>query len=56
MDYFVVSSDYPELFKVVEEIFINIETIDVITGESSKLDPRSELTLGLTTKAIAADL
>ena len=56
MDYFVISSDYPELFKVVEEIFTNVETIDVITGESSKLDPRSELTLGLTTRAIAVDL
>ena len=56
MDYFVVSSDYPEHFKIVEEIFINIETIDFITGESNRLDPRSELTLGLTTKAIIADL
>ena len=53
MDYFIVSSDYPELFKVVEEIFINIEPIDVITGESRNLEPRSDLTLN---KTIAVEL
>ena len=32
MDYFVVSSDYPELVKAVEEIFINVDTVNVVAS------------------------
>jgi hypothetical protein len=32
MDYFVISSDYPDLVKAVEEIFINIDTINVVAS------------------------
>ncbi len=32
MDYFIVSSDYPDLVKAVEEIFINVDTVDVVTS------------------------
>jgi len=32
MDYFVISSDYPELKKVVQKIFLDIDSIDVISS------------------------
>jgi len=32
MDYFVISSDYPDLVKAVEEIFINIDSINVVAS------------------------
>lgn len=34
MDYFVVSSDYPELYKAVEEIFINVDTVNVVASNA----------------------
>jgi hypothetical protein len=33
MDYFVISNDYPELEKVVKEIFVNVDTVDVISSK-----------------------
>jgi hypothetical protein len=32
MDYFVISSDYPELKEVVQKIFLDIDTVNVISS------------------------
>ena len=56
MDYFVISSDYPELVKAVQEIFTNNENVNVISGKSSKLDLKSDLVLDLVTEGFILDL